>query len=250
MILQVFRNNGTGVFAAGGERPDRERRSPCFPVVADLNRDGIPTLPSVRLRAGSRCCSRDGAAGICRRRAMASMGASVRPGRRRPERRRQHRSDRAGRRTDTGVQHRRVPGRRRRQLRCRHGCLRRSRPRRALQAGRRQRRRQARSGRPSSRLCETVAVQTGQAGGTFAAPIHYPAPYSVNPATELDDDGAKRTSTASRRSVTSTETASSTSPCRIPQARFSCSSAPAASRPVTCRCRSGLRGSRLPRAHP
>ena len=35
----------------------------------------------------------------------------------------------------------------------------------------------------------TVAVQTGQAGGTFSAPIHYPSPYALNPATELDDDG-------------------------------------------------------------
>ena len=37
---------------------------------------------------------------------------------------------------------------------------------------------------------QTVAVQAGQAGGTFAAPIHFPAPYSINPATELDDNGA------------------------------------------------------------
>ena len=33
-------------------------------------------------------------------------------------------------------------------------------------------------------------MQTGQAGGTFGAPIHYPSPYALNPATELDDDGA------------------------------------------------------------
>ena len=37
---------------------------------------------------------------------------------------------------------------------------------------------------------QTVAVQAGQAGGTFAAPIHFPAPYSINLATELDDNGA------------------------------------------------------------
>ncbi len=36
----------------------------------------------------------------------------------------------------------------------------------------------------------TVSVQTGQAGGTFSAPIHYSSPYAINPATELDDDGA------------------------------------------------------------
>ena len=37
---------------------------------------------------------------------------------------------------------------------------------------------------------QTVAVQTGQAGGSFAAPVHFPAPYAIHPQTELDDDGA------------------------------------------------------------
>ena len=58
-----------------------------------------------------------------------------------------------------------------------------------------------------------------------------------------------RTSTASRRSVTSTGMASSTSPCRIPQARFSCCSAPAASRPAISRLRYRILRTRLPRAH-
>ena len=37
---------------------------------------------------------------------------------------------------------------------------------------------------------QTVAVQIGQAGGSFAAPVHFPAPYAIHPETQLDDDGA------------------------------------------------------------
>ena len=37
--LQVFRNNGTGVFAAGVD-VQTTTEEPLFPVVADLNRDG------------------------------------------------------------------------------------------------------------------------------------------------------------------------------------------------------------------
>ena len=33
----------------------------------------------------------------------------------------------------------------------------------------------------------TVAVQLGQTGGTFAAPLHFPAPFALNPASEFDD---------------------------------------------------------------
>ncbi len=33
----------------------------------------------------------------------------------------------------------------------------------------------------------TVAVQLGQAGGTFAAPIHYASPFQFSPATIFDD---------------------------------------------------------------
>ena len=64
-FLQVFRNNGNGVFAAAVNVPTAIADS-IFPVVADLNRDGVPTLPSVRLKAGSRCCSRTAPGDICR----------------------------------------------------------------------------------------------------------------------------------------------------------------------------------------
>jgi uncharacterized repeat protein (TIGR01451 family) len=38
---------------------------------------------------------------------------------------------------------------------------------------------------------QTVAVQIGQAGGSFAAPVHFPAPYAIHPDSQLDDDGAE-----------------------------------------------------------
>ena len=244
--LQVFRNNGTGVFAAGVD-VQTTTEEPVFPVVADLNRDGHPDIavgsgygPVLGAARGRRWWVPAG------RRAMASMGI-FRPGCRRPGRGRQHRSGRAGADSTTSLQIVVLRG---------DGTAASMRARMSWPDRRRCRSELADingDGRPDlvahHPTLQTVAVQIGP--GRRHVRRAGPFPRSV-----LDPSGhragrrrrGRGLLQPSRRWATSTGMDSSTSPSGMRQARFRCSSAPAVSLRATCRLPYRNRRIRSPRA--
>ena len=120
-------------------------------------------------------------------------------------------------------------------------------PTRSFRADRRQRRRPSRSGRPSSHSGDRCRAD-GAGRRHVRRAGSFPSPYPSIRRPSWTTTAPTRTSIASRRSVTSTGMAARHRRRRIPQARFSCCSAPAASRPATSRLRCRIPRTRLPRA--